>query len=361
MMRIARIFAACGAVFLLSACDNQPLPSDGEAAQLSQASYSELPGWQSDKQSRSFEVFAQTCPLMLRRAAPYTTRTGETVGDVSAWREVCIVAQQLQRPSDGEAREFFETHFTPYRVTTGNAAKGRFTGYYEPLLRGSYTRTAKYSVPVYGMPRDFRKPYRTRAQIVAGNINAPVLLYVDDPVMLFFLHIQGSGKVRLENGNIVGLQYAEQNGYGYVPIGRVMRDRGLLETVSLQTIRDWLYANSDRAESIMSENPSYIFFKLSSGSEYARGAIGVPLTPGRSLAIDDDRAAYGVPIYVDTETFHPIRKRTEPLRRLMISQDTGGAIIGAHRGDIFFGRGEFEEFQAGHQNALGNVYWLLPN
>lgn len=345
-------------LLLLAACESAP--QGGDDARLSEASYSDLPGWQKDRQAEAFRMFASTCPLMLRRAAPYTSRTGFAVGEVSAWQRACDATRHLQSPSDGEARRFFETHFTPYRVTTGNSDKGRFTGYYEPLLRGSYTRSATYHVPVYGVPRDFRKPYRTRAQIVAGNINAPVLLYVDDPVMLFFLHIQGSGKVRLPDGNIVGLQYAQQNGYGYVPIGRVMRDRGLLQTVSLQTIRDWLYANPQQAESIMSTNPSYIFFKLASGAEYARGAIGVPLTPGRSLAIDDDRAAYGVPTYIATTTMDPMSRRSVRLRRLMLSQDTGGAIIGAHRGDIFFGRGEFEEYQAGHQNDLGEVFWLLP-
>jgi membrane-bound lytic murein transglycosylase A len=349
-------------IFLLSACgDKKTYTDDPDGARLQAVHYYNLTGWENDKQSQAFDMFVRTCPLMLKRAKPYATKTGAAVGDPQNWRDACAKAQRLHSPSDLEARKFFEANFTPHRVTTRNSKQGRFTGYYEPLLRGSYKRSSQYNVPVYGVPRDLHKPYRTRAQIVAGRVNAPILLYVDDAVMLFFLHIQGSGKVRLPDGNIVGLQYAEQNGYGYVPIGRVMQERGLISTVSLQSIRDWLYANPARAEEIMSTNPSYVFFHLSPGGEYAKGAIGLPLTPGRSIAIDDDRAAYGVPTYINTRTIDPVQKREVPLRRLMLSQDTGGAIIAAHRGDIFFGRGEFEEYEAGHQNFMGNVYWLLPN
>ncbi|MBX9725840.1 MAG: MltA domain-containing protein, partial [Rickettsiales bacterium] len=189
---------------------------------------------------------------------------------------------------------------------------------------------------------------------------APVLLYVDDPVMLFFLHIQGSGKVRLPDGSLIGLQYAAQNGREFVPIGRVLKERGELSAVSMQGIRDWLKANPRDADEVMNTNPSYVFFKLSPGSEMAKGSIGIPLTPLRSIAVDDDRAAYGVPTYLDTYVTAFGSKQQVPLKRLFVSQDTGGALKGPHRADIFFGRGEREEWQAGHQNARGDVYWLLP-
>ncbi len=200
--------------------------------------------------------------------------------------------------------------------------------------------------------------YLTREQIEAGGLDghAKILLYVDDPVMLFFLHIQGSGKVRLENGALVGLQYAAQNGREFVPIGRLLKESGEVPEPSMQSIRDWLYANPDRASQVMDQNPSYIFFKLSPGDQMAKGALKLPLTPMRSIAVDDERAAYGVPTFVNTT----ISQTGEPLQRLFVPQDTGGALHGPHRIDIFFGRGEQAELQAGHQNSQGDVYWLLP-
>jgi membrane-bound lytic murein transglycosylase A len=296
-----------------------------------------------------------------RRAHAWKTRQGEAIGDPAAWRQVCSKAKHLVAPTEDEARHFFEQHFQPVRVMTGREPKGLFTGYYEPLLHGSEKRYGPYQTPVYGVPRG-RSDY-TRAEIEAGALQgkAPVLLYVEDPVMLFFLHIQGSGKVRMDDGRIVGLQYAAQNGHPYVAIGKPMREAGLLEEVSMQTIRDWLRANpGKKASAVMNQNPSFIYFKLSPGEQYAKGALGIPLTPGRSLAVDDDRVAYGVPVYVATTRKDMMSGRDAKLQRLMIAQDTGGALKGPHRGDIFFGRGQEEEWMAGQQNARGKAFWLLP-
>jgi membrane-bound lytic murein transglycosylase A len=349
-------------VFTLAACKGA-VQGAGEDAILTQTSFAALDGWSNDSHDKAFEVYAKGCGAALSLRTPYVTRTGQAIGDVAAWRRTCQQARAFMNPTDDEARAFFEEHFTPYHVTTGASDKGRLTGYYEPLLHGSRTKTARYHVPVYGVPAGMRKPFLSRAQIEAGQMRgrAPVLMYVDDAVMLFFLHIQGSGKVRMSDGQMIGLQYAAQNGHGYVPIGRIMKERGLIEKVSLQTIRDWLYANPRGAQEIMNTNPSYVFFRTSPGAEYAKGALAVPLTPWRSLAIDDDRAVYGLPIFIDSTTTNPRTGDQEPLQKLMVSQDTGGAIIGGHRGDIFYGRGSRAEYRAGHQNALGNVYWLLPN
>lgn len=329
---------------------------------LHEASFSDLDGWEHDNLAEAYRMFAASCPWQTRRASPYSTRTGARVGDAASWKAVCSFTREFLNPTDTEARSFFEQYFTPYRVTTTYNELGRLTGYYEPLLLGSYTKTARFNVPVYGVPRNFYKPYYSRAQIVVGKINgkAPVLLYVDDALMLFFLHIQGSGKVALPDGSVVGLQFAAQNGHEYVPIGRVMKERGYLENVSLQTIRDWLIENPHRANEIMNTNPSYIFFTLAPGEAYAKGAMGISLTPERSVAVDDDQTPYALPIFVNTTTTRRDGSRA-PFQKLMISQDTGGALLGAHRGDIFFGRGPEEEFKAGHQNEFGEVYWLLPN
>lgn len=345
-------------LLLLAACDGYG--GDPHRAILSEAHFSDLSGWNDDKQAEAYTLFVDSCKVNDKRTSAYVTKTGNVIGDRAAWRNVCQLAYRFPNPTDGEARQFFEANFTPFRVETPSNSKGRLTGYYEPLIHGSLTREGRYQTPVYGMPQG-GAPYPSRAAIEAGALKgrAPVLLYIDDPVMLFFLHIQGSGKVRLPDGKLVGINYAGQNGHSYVAIGRVMKDRGLLEEVSMQTIRDWLYANPSQARAIMNENPSFIFFKRAPGDVMARGALGIPLTAGRSLAVDDERSAYGMPVYIATHA-RTMRGFDEPYRRLMVAQDTGGAIIGAHRGDIFFGRGEQEEWQAGQQNALGKVFWLLP-
>ena len=345
------------ALLLLAACSG----GGSDETILEPVRYSDLPGWERDQHAEAFTVFTKSCAVTKRRALAWKTKLGEPIGDKAAWLRVCDRANHLIAPTDDEARRFFEEQFSPVRVMTGREPKGQFTGYYEPLLHGSATQHGPYQTPVYGVPHG-RKNF-SRAEIGAGALKgkAQVLLYVEDPVMLFFLHIQGSGKVRMDDGSILGLQYAAQNGHQYVAIGKPMREAGMLETVSLQTIRDWLRAHPGaEATRVMNLNPSYIYFKLSPGEEYAKGALGIPLTPLRSVAIDDDRATYGVPTYIATTRTNYFTGANDKLRRLMVSQDTGGALLSPHRTDIFFGRGEEEEWAAGHQNTRGKVYWLLP-
>lgn len=342
-------------LLLLAAC------GDGDKTMLEPVAFDRLPGWQRDQQAEAFVLFQKSCAANRSRSKAWATKLGDAIGDAAAWRSVCAEAQRLTAPTDAQARDFFEQHFQPMWVTTGREPQGQFTGYYEPLLRGSTTRQGPFQTPVYGVPAG-RKNY-TRAEIDAGALqgSAPVLLYVDDPVMLFFLHIQGSGKVQMADGSLLGLQYAAQNGYSYVPIGKPMRDMGMIDRPSLQSIRDWLRSHPGApAQAVMNLNPSYVYLKLSPGDQYAKGALGLPLTPLRSIAIDDDRAAYGVPTYIATTRPNGVTGRTDALCRLMVSQDTGGALHGPHRADIFFGRGEQEEWAAGHQNTRGDMYWLLP-
>lgn len=344
------------AVLLLAGCE--------EPTVLVPATYAELPGWKTDRQSEAYRLFVESCEANEARGRAYHTRRGEPIGDAALWMETCDAAYRFPNPTDEEARGFFERQFVPWKVTTASRPLGLVTGYYEPLLHGSMKRQGKFQTPVYGVPKDLvrGKPYLTREAIEAGQLKgrAPTLLYVDDPVMLFFLHIQGSGKVRLNDGGLVGLQYAAQNGHAFVPIGRVLKDAGDIEAASMQSIRDWLYANPERAAEVMNQNPSYVFFKLSPGDEMAKGALGVPLTPLRSVAVDDDRAAYGVPTYIMTEHHDFFTRSPTPLERLFMSQDTGGALHGPNRIDLFFGRGDEAEWEAGHQSARGAVYWLLP-
>ena len=343
-------------LLMLSACADPTV--------LVPKTYADLPGWRADRVSEAYRLFTDSCIRNATRPNAYVTRTGEAIGDRALWQETCNAALALQNPTDEEARAFFEDAFAVWQVTTESKPTGLVTGYYEPLLRGSKTRQGKFQTPVYGVPKDLvpGEPYFTREEIIGGALKgrAKVLLYVDDPVMLFFLHIQGSGKVRLPDGSLVGLQYAAQNGHAFVPIGRMMKEEGIIEEASMQAIRDWLYANPRQGKSIMNQNPSYIFFTLSPGDEMAKGALGLPLTSLRSIAVDDDRAAYGVPTYIATDHYDYFSKKNVPLERLFVSQDTGGALKGPHRADLFFGRGEEAEWEAGHQSARGLVYWLLP-
>lgn len=341
-------------LLLLAAC--------GDATVIKPAKFTDLNGWSSDNQAESFRLFNESCTVLENRDNAYRSKEEGAVGDRDNWRRACSAASRLQLPTDDEARQFFEAYFAPVKVETEANKTSLFTGYYEPLLHGSRKRIGPYKTPVYGMPYDNEHRTLDRASIEDGGLKgyAPVLLYVDDPILLFFLQVQGSGKVRLTDGSLIGLQYAGQNGYSYVPIGRVLKDAGELETVSMQTIRAWLLAHPARMREVMDQNPSYVYFKLSPGDEAAKGAIGLPLTKLRSVAVDDDRAAYGVPTWIDTTiSEYPTGAQT-PLRRLFVSQDTGGALKGPGRGDLFFGRGELEEWQAGNQNARGDVYWLLP-
>ena len=302
-------------------------------------------------------------------------------GTVADWRTPCAAAQGN---SQGEARSFFEKNFTPYAVD-GDAL---FTGYYEPEIRGRRTRNGAFQTPVYGLPDDLVRadlglfnpklkgehisgrldghrlaPYATRAEINA-QINAktppaPVLFYTDDPIALFFLQIQGSGRVVFDDGSNARIAYAGENGQPYTAIGRTLIADGSLtrEEVSLQSIRAWLLAHPDRAQSVMDTNKSYIFFQerpVGDATLGSTGTLGAALTPMASIAVDARLHALGAPFYLAADG-------PDPLHGLLIAEDTGGAIRGAARADIFFGFGPEAEHRAGLMKAPGKFTLLLPN
>ena len=335
------------AVLLLSGCATNPTA-------LIPASYRDLPYWSEDNHIEPLRLFVDSCKANASKGTGYAN----TTISASKWRDRCAKAKALLANgaiSDTQARAFFETNFTPHRVTTSGQLQGRITGYYEPLLHGSRERVGAYQTPVYGLPTNPDDRHYSRAEIIGGALEgkAPVLLYVDDAPMLFFLHIQGSGQMQLPDGEIVGLQYVAKNELPFVPIGRVLKERGALKEVTMQTICQWLRAHPTEAVEVMNQNPTYVYFKLTDGKAYATGALGLPLTPLRSIAVDNDTASYGVPTYIATAD-------TYGLHRLFVSQDTGSALHGPARADVFFGQGDAAEQRAGQQNALGDVYWLLP-
>jgi membrane-bound lytic murein transglycosylase A len=342
---------------------------------LTQVNFSDLPGWQGADLNAALASFARGCTVIAAR--PAATPMGGTAyaGTVADWLSACNNAH-------GEARAFFETNFTPYQVSAGGAHSGLFTGYYEPLIRGSRQRQGAYQTPVYGEPPDLVRvdlsqfnsrfagehisgrldghsltPYPTRAEIDAHGIaNTRVLFWCDDPVALFFLQIQGSGRVALDDGSSERIAYAGENGRPYTAIGRVLINDGVLtsQNVSLDSIRAWLKQNPSRAQAVMEADQSFIFFEEKSVGDAALGSpgtLGAPLTPDASMAVDPRLNALGAPYYVDAA----------PVRALLIAQDTGGAIRGPVRGDVFFGFGEKAESDAGGMKATGDLYVLLPN
>lgn len=360
---------------------------DAEKAELvlKPASFHDLPGWHGDTHDQVFAALSKSCERIEKQdpSEPYSkTGLGGTYGD---WQIIC--RELSQTPSEQAAR-FFKQHFSPYLATVGGGgSKGLFTGYYEPAINGMRQKSGPYQYPLRERPDDlvmvdlgaFREdlkgrriagrvksgrlyPYEDHREIMEGKLppaQEKALVWTDNPVDAFFMQIQGSGRVNLPNGDIMRIGYAGQNGHPYYAIGRELVKRGHLkkEDVSLQSIKAWLEQNPEQAWDIMFTNPSYVFFKQLDGAGPI-GGEGVALTAQRSLAVDHTRIPYGTPIWVDID---PPAKNEPRIRKLMIAQDTGGAIRGPVRGDVFWGHGKRAEYLAGQMKSEGRYWLLLPS
>ena len=342
--------------------------------------FDRLPGWRDDRHGEALAPLRLSCARLQRGA---DLRVGEFALAAAAWRPLCQAAADLDAADHLAAREFFETWFSPYRATDNDRPEGLFTGYYEAALRGDWRRRGPYQIPLYKRPKDlvmvdlgrFRDtwkgkriagrvkggrllPFESRAEIEGGALAGKglELLWVDDPVDAFFLHIQGSGRVRMADGQDVRVGYDGHNGRQYVAIGRPLVARGEIakEAISMQSIRAWLGDNPGEAGALMASNPSFIFFRRIKGAGPI-GAQGVALTPGRSLAVDKGFVPLGLPVWLDTTD-----PDDRPIRRLVVAQDTGGAIKGPVRGDLFWGHGENAAEGAGRMKQTGQYYLLLP-
>ncbi|MFM9828728.1 MAG: murein transglycosylase A [Sphingomonas sp.] len=320
-----------------------------------------------DQAVRALGAFRLTCPSLVRR----TDTSGLTRG--SDWQPVCSAADAA---ADSEALDFFRRSFESVQVADGKAFA---TGYFEPEIRGSRTRSSAYQVPIYGRPSDLVEvdlglfsddlkgkrirgrveasafvPYPERAQIDAGAIarTAPIIAYAADEAELFFLQIQGSGRLRLPNGEVIRLGYDSQNGRDYTGIGALLRQRGLLQPgqTSMQGIVDWLHTHPADAKGIMNENKSYVFFREQQGNP--RGALGFPVTGGVSAAADPKFVPLGAPVFLSLDR--------ADASRLWVAQDTGGAIKGANRFDTFWGAGDEARAIAGGMAGRGSAFLLLP-
>jgi membrane-bound lytic murein transglycosylase A len=342
-------------------------------AVFTRASWSDLPGWAEDASNAAWNAFIASC-------SPLSNRT--------EWRDVCTAASRLTAPDVWAARAFFERHFIPWQIANDDGTPdGLITGYYEPLLRGSRNQGGRYRFPVYAVPDDLitvdlaelypelkamrlrgrlqgRRivPYYDRSQIESGSapLRGKELLWVDDEIDLFFLHIQGSGRVALDDGRTIRVGYADQNGHPYRSIGRVLVERGdlTLEQASMQGIKQWAREHPQQLTDLLNSNRSYVFFRdLGIPGAGPPGALGVALTPERSIAVDPRHVPLGAPVYVATTWPGTAR----PLNRLMLAQDTGGAIRGPVRADFFWGHGEIAAREAGRMKERLRMWVLLPH
>lgn len=342
--------------FLLAGCSTKV------ERDLTQVSYDSLPGWKKDKQLLALPAMLRSCTVILKKSpgTPMLTRR-DSSGSAKDWFRFCKKLQSKQFHTHKEFREFIESNLQPYQVSASGNHQGVFTGYYEPILKGSLRRHGVYQTPLYRLPGKGVGYKVPRSKIVKGALKGKKLelVWVSDPVDAFFMQIQGSGRIRLENGKELRLGYAGQNGYPYFPIGKELLDRGILAQgqVSMQAIKKWLHSHPRQAESVMSKNQSYVFFSILKSPEGPIGSHGVPLTPHRSLAIDRNFITLGTPLWLDAT--HP-NHRQPHLQKLMVAQDTGGAIKGAVRGDYFWGSGTKAGQYAGAMNASGHIYILLP-
>ncbi len=328
---------------------------------LEPVTFDQLPGWHQDHQLQALPAMIKSCDVILKKSSGTEMVTGgDGRGSACDWFGFCKKLKAKKFKSSAQLRQFIEAELHLYRLAASGDANGVFTGYYEPILNGSLRRHGKYQTPLYKLPsKGYKIP---RSRIVKGALKGKglELVWVDDPVDAFFIQVQGSGRVRLDNGREIRLGYAGQNGYPYFAIGKALLDQGELQPghVTMHSIKKWLRSHPRRAESIMSQNQSYVFFKIS--PNHSGGPIGshnVPLTPHRSMAVDRSFVTLGTPLWLDCT--HPDHHHKR-LQQLLMAQDTGGAIKGAVRGDYFWGSGDKAGYYAGAMNAKGNLYVLLP-
>lgn len=390
MRSLVLLLPILGALSLSSCSDPLPMrgpppypPAGGPESTLPdrlvlmQKTFADLPGWTNDTIADVLPALTLSCDRITKLPFDRSIGPDGMGGTAADWYSPCSAAQRLPTGNDSAARQFFEEWFTPYLVTNNNRAEGLFTGYFEPELLASRQKTPRFSVPIMGRPKDLviqdkagqdkqtgriengkLVPYFTRAEIESGAVgkNATVLAWVEDPVDAHILHIQGSGHLRFEDGSIQRIGVAATNGHPFVGIGKILRDRGYLTTdTTMPAIRAWLKAHPGEASRLMAENPRYVFYKPIYGNGPV-GAEGVPLTSERSLAVDLRFLPLGMPLWLDTQN-----PRGQPLRRLMVAQDTGAAIKGPVRGDFFWGSGETAFDMAGRMKSVGRYWVLLPS
>lgn len=352
------------------------------------STFSHLPGWADADTKKSMLTFQVSCKVFLRQDPKKSV--GSDYFDLNAedWYPTCKEAMMLQPLSSQNTKQFFEKWFIPVEFIEKKPVEGLFTGYYMPLLKGSLKRTKEYNVPLYDVPsnlltinlglfaNDLKNrnivgrisgsriiPFYTRAEINQGAIEnkAPVVAWVDSLVDRSFLEIEGSGLIQLKNGKQIAVGYSGQNGAAYTALAKVLIDKGVMtrDNASMQHIRSYLESHPNEVNSVLNANKSFVFFQKLKQS-VAIGTLGTPLTPGYSLAIDRKWIPLGIPLWLNTTRPDNQSDEQKTLKRLMIAQDTGGAIRGMVRGDVYWGAGEKATSIAGKMKNFGNYWILIP-
>jgi membrane-bound lytic murein transglycosylase A len=363
-------------------------PLEISGSQYAPVAWSDISGWSEDDHLQAYKAFRASCkPIAAQQNPPATVKA---LG--GSLRDPCRAARAADLTDGVKARAFFEENFLPLRISRLGEQAGFVTGYYEPVIDGSRTQTDIYNVPVYrrpsnlfvrgfnqsstGLPNSgqvFRKigrrklvPYYDRAAIEDGAIAGRGLeiCWLKNQTDLLFSQIQGSARVRLEDGSTIRINYDAHNGYPYTPVGRVLIDRGAIpkDQMSMQKIREWMEQNPDGAKDVRRQNQSYVFFRevQLADKDEAVGAQGVPLTPGRSIAVDKSLHVYGTPFFIQGELPIESEQSKTPFRRLMIAQDTGSAITGPARADLYFGAGAEAGRVSGRLRHNMNFVILVP-
>ncbi len=355
---------------------------------LKMVSFAELPGWQQANTLKSLKTFQGSCRIFLKQNPEQSVGNDKLKLKAKDWFPACRAALSLNTSSQEVAKAFFQAWFNPVEFNNGQSMVGLFTGYYFPSIPGSLVKTDEYSIPIYGLPndrlslrlRDFDAnlpnktligriqgnqlmPYYTRKAIDAGAIRdkAPILAWVKSPVDRLFIEIQGSGILELPNQENLLLGSAGGTGAPYTAIGRVLIDKGVMtrDSASMQRIRAYLEAHPGEMDAVINQNQSFVFFRILA-QKGALGAQGLLLTPGYSLAVDQNWVPLGTPIWLNTTRPDEQTNATHPFKRLMVAQDTGGAIRGAVRGDIYWGEGPRATEIAGKMKDTGRYWLLLP-
>ncbi|MDY6407603.1 MAG: MltA domain-containing protein [Pseudomonadota bacterium] len=324
----------------ISGCSTHRL-SQGRSFRLEKVSYSDLPGWMEDDLNDAYPALERAC-----------------IKPQKGWEKFCLGLSEYQYAPSRKLRTYLEKELTPYRVTSYGSQTGRITGYYESELTGTRTRQNGMQVPIYGLPSGYvsGKTYPDRSDIEEDGIDAPIIAWADDPVDLFLMHVQGSGRMETPDGEI-HLGFAGTNNRSFTGIGQILANEGLLEEVghSMVQIREWLKAHPEQARKLMAENDRYIFFREIQG-ETPIGTAGVPLTPFHSVAVDTAYIPMQTPMWLVTT-----KPDGEVIQTIVVAQDTGAAIKGGIRADYFFGHGEKAFLDAGRMNTTGSYYLLLPD
>lgn len=364
-----------------------PPPAELPTAMFRSVKFNELPGWDDADLKKSLRTFQMSCRAFIRQDPEQVVGTDYIDLRVKDWQPACKSALTIKPMTEEIAKDFFQKWFLP--VEFFDKKSGLFTGYYLPSVKGSLTRTEEFKVPLYEIPDDMviadlglfsselknkriigrldkRKlvPYHTREEISHGVLKgkARVLAWINNPIDRLFLEIQGSGVIELGHGKSMAIGYGAQNGRPYTAIAGVLIRKGVMtrENASMQLIKNYLIEHPEEIHEVINQNQSFVFFRRLD-QEGALGTQGVSLTPGYSLAIDTQWIPLGTPLWLNTS--RPDSRNPDentPMQRLMIAQDTGGAIRGKIRGDVFWGGGERATFIAGHMKNNGQYWLLLP-